>query len=75
MLLHYGNRHPNRVLSLGIMALAVANVLSYLLQRKSHLPESIVDPVTGFIYGVAIATALLGVYVRGRALRAGKTPP
>jgi len=66
MLRHYGHRHPNRILQLGIIALAVANILSYVLQRKSGLPESIVDPLTGFVYGVAITTALLGVYLRGR---------
>lgn len=69
MFLRYGYRNPNRVLQLGIIALAVANIVSYVLQRKSGLPESIVDPVTGFVQGAAIATALLGVYVRGRSRR------
>ena len=69
MLLRYGHQHPHRVLQVGIIALAIANILSYVLQRKSGLPESIVDPLTGFVYGVAIATALLGVYLRGRSLR------
>jgi len=69
VLLCSGRRHPNRVLQLGIIALAIANILSYVLQRKSGLPESVVDPVTGFVHGVAIATTLLGVYLRGRSLR------
>jgi hypothetical protein len=62
-------RTPNRVLQLGMIALAVANILNYMLQRKSGLPESIVDPVAGFFFGVAIATTLLGIYLRARVLR------
>lgn len=73
MLQRYAHRHPNRVLQLGLIALGLANVLNYVLQRKSGLPESIVDPATGFVYGVAIATSLLGVYLRGRSFRDGRS--
>jgi hypothetical protein len=69
MLLRYSQKHPNRVLQLGLIALALANVASYLMRRKSGLSESVVDPVVGFAYGVAIAATLLGVYVRQRAGR------
>lgn len=69
MLLRYGSRNPNRVLQIGLMALVLANIASYLVQRKSAVSESVADPVIGFAYGVAIATTLLGVHLRARALR------
>jgi hypothetical protein len=62
---------PNRLLVVGLMALVVANVGSYVIQRKLALPESIADPVIGFLYGVAIATMLLGIRLRARSLRDG----
>ena len=73
MLLRYGNKNPNRVLSIGLIALALANIASYLIQRKSGLPDSVADPLTGFAYGVAIALTLLGVSLRARALRSPKS--
>jgi hypothetical protein len=57
----------NRLLVLGMMALVVANVVSYVIRRKLALPESVADPVTGFLFGVAIATTLLGVRRQVRA--------
>ena len=73
MLMRYGVRNPNRVLQLGLIALALASITSYLVQRKSGLPESVADPVSGFVYGVAIALTLLGVSMRARALRNTKS--
>ena len=72
MLMRHGMKNPNRVLQIGLIALALANITSYLVQRKSGLPESVADPLTGFAYGVAIALTLLGVSVRARALRRTK---
>jgi hypothetical protein len=51
----------NRLTVVGLCALAVANVLSFLLQRHSTLSEAVVDPVVGFAYGTAIALTLLGI--------------
>ena len=73
MLLRSGTRNPNRVLQIGLIALALANIASYVLQRKSGLPESVADPLTGFVYGVAIALALLGVILRARAPRSTRS--
>lgn len=66
MLLRYERRNPSRFLALGLVALAVANVGGYLVDRKLGVPESVADPLRGFLYGVAIALTLLGVYLRGR---------
>ena len=60
------NTDPNVIIRLGLFLLAAAGVTSYLIQHKTALPESITDPVIGLGYGVAIATALLGIYRRSR---------
>lgn len=58
---------------LGLFFLAAAAVTSYVLQRKTALPESITDPAIGLAYGVAIATALLGVYRQSRSTKGSGT--
>lgn len=55
--------------SLGLILLAVANVVGYLLRRHSSLPEHVADPVAGLMMGAAIAVLLLGIYKQGRSLR------
>jgi hypothetical protein len=62
---------PNRLLTAGLMALVMANVGSWVIQRKLALPESIADPVIGFLYGVAIALMLFGIRLRSRSLSGG----
>jgi hypothetical protein len=55
--------------TMGIFALATANLASWALQRHTSLPDSTTDPTIGFLYGIAIATTLLGVWrqTRGRS--------
>jgi hypothetical protein len=60
------NTSTNTMLTLGLIALAVANVASYVIQRKTSLPESVADPILGFSFGVAIMTLLVGVVRRAR---------
>jgi hypothetical protein len=62
---------PTTIMSAGLVFLAVANVSQFLLQRHSMVRESIADGASGFLFGVAIATTCLGVYLRGRAIRRG----
>ena len=59
--------HPDLILTIGLFLLAAAGVTSYVIQRKTTLPESVTDPLIGLVYGVAIATALLGVYRKSRS--------
>jgi phage-related minor tail protein len=73
MLLRYGIRNPNRVLQIGLIALAIAGVASYVIQRKSGLTASVVAAASGFVYGAAIGITLLGIVVRGRARRNGRS--
>ena len=57
------SRRPfNTLTMLGLVALALGNVISFVLQRHSSMPEAVVDPAVGFVYGVAIATTLLGIW-------------
>jgi hypothetical protein len=55
-------------MALGLMALAAANVGSYIVQRKLHLPENTADGLSGFFMGTAIAIMLLGIWVNARHL-------
>ena len=58
-----------RLLNGGLVALVVANVGSYVVQRKHLVPESVADPVSGFLMGTAIAMLLIAVYRQGRPPR------
>jgi hypothetical protein len=56
----------NRVLAAGLVALAVANVAQWYLQRHSGWTESVTDFTSGLLQGVAIATVLLGIVLLKR---------
>ena len=60
---------PNRVLTLGFAALAIAGVGQWYLQRHSGLGEGVVDFASGLLQGVAIALLLLGVWLQARGRR------
>ena len=66
MLIRKSIKDPNMLLMLGCVALVVANVGQYLLNRDHAVRESIADPVSGFLFGVAIATLLLAIVARRR---------
>lgn len=64
-------RRPlNRTACLGFILLAVANTVTFVLTRHTSLSEHVVDPLAGFVQGVAITTLLLGVYRQARSGRA-----
>ena len=64
-------RNPTSLISIGLVFIAIANVSQYLLQHHSSVRESIADGLSGFLFGVAIGTTLLGIYLQGRAMRRG----
>jgi hypothetical protein len=64
-----GKAEPNRFLMLGFAALAVASVGQWYLQRHSGLSEDVADFGSGLLQGIAIATMLFGIWLRGRGLR------
>ena len=59
-------RQPNRLTVFGLCALAIANSTHFLLQRSHRFSDDIVDPVSGFLIGIAIATLLLGIRAQSR---------
>ena len=62
-------RGLNDVTRLGLILLAVANLIGYLLTRHSNLSEHVSDPIAGFLMGAAIAVLLLGIYKQRGSLR------
>jgi len=60
-------RSLNFTAALGLLLLVVANVAKWMLERHSSMPESPRDALSGFLFGVAIACTLLGVWRMRRA--------
>jgi ABC-type Mn2+/Zn2+ transport system permease subunit len=60
---------PHAVLTFGLIALSLANVGSYLVQRKLDVPVDVADGISGFLMGVAISTMLLGIWMNRRQPR------
>ena len=60
------NVSPKTLMSLGMMSLAIANIAPWILQRRHLMSEDLLDGVRGLLMGIAIATLLLGVWLRGR---------
>jgi zinc transporter ZupT len=64
------NARPLHPLTMfGLLALVIANVASYIIQRHTSLSEHVADPLMGFLHGVAIGALLLGIWLQSRALR------
>ena len=61
---------PQAVLTVGFIALIVANAGSYLVQRKLDVSEGLADGLSGFLMGVAITTLLIGLWMKSREPRA-----
>ena len=63
------SRPFDRIICLGLILLAVANTVTFILTRHTSLSEHVVDPFTGFLQGAAIGTLLLGIYRQARSGR------
>jgi hypothetical protein len=72
MTMRLGAGNPDIVLRIGLVALVVASVFGYVVRHTGAIRESVADPVSGFLYGVAIATLLIGIRLRAKA---GGRPP
>ena len=59
----------NEITRLGLILLAVANLIGYLLTRHSSVSEQVSDPIAGFMMGTAIAVLLLGIHLQRRSPR------
>jgi hypothetical protein len=63
----YKARRPfSLTLCLGFLFLAFANVTKFLLERHSLMAEGPRDGLSGFLFDVAIATLMLGIWRMGR---------
>lgn len=66
-------RNPTHMMRLGMLALVVANLVSF-YARKSSAGDALDGPV-GFFYGVAIGALLLSVRLRSRTRAGGDGAP
>ena len=57
---------PAKIVALGLVLVAAANVAQWYLQRHSGLPEGTVDFASGAMQGAAICTLLIGIVLRAR---------
>ena len=55
-----------RVMSAGLILLAAANIGRWILDHHTNLAEGPRDAVAGFLFGIAIATTLLGIWMTRR---------
>ena len=78
MLLRSGGRHGSRLLVLGLVMFALANVGRYVVERKLPLHAPLTDAqrglVLGVLYGISFGVMLLGIRQRRRALRGEARP-
>ena len=63
--------NSKRIIAFGLTLIAIANVSQFFIVWQHLLAENVSDGVSGFIFGIAIGTTLLGIYLGGRALREG----
>ena len=68
-----GRKRPfNRTTFVGLVLMALANIVRWVLERHTSLPEDPRDALVGLFYGLAIGCLLLGVW---RMNRTGDAPP
>ena len=58
-------------LCLGLLFLAVANIMKFVLEQHTSMSEGPRDGLSGFLFGIAIATLLLGIWRMRTAGAAG----
>lgn len=66
MSLENTEKHPRRLLLIGLFFLATASFAKYFLPRWISLPETLADGTLGLLYGLAIGLMLLGLYFGSR---------
>lgn len=57
---------PSLMLIIGCVTLAIANSVGFLLRRSHAFPESVADPLSGFLLGLPIGILLLALVLRTR---------
>jgi hypothetical protein len=56
----------NRTMLLGMFLMACANVVRFVLERHTAMPEDPRDAFVGLLYGLAIGSLLLGLWRANR---------
>lgn len=59
------------IIAVGLALIAIANLSRFFIVRQHVFSEDVGDGVSGFVFGIAIGTTLLGIYLRGQSLRKG----
>lgn len=67
-------RDHDSTMRLGLVCLALANVLFFFL-RPGRYPSELGDGVAGLLFGLAIGLLLLSAWRKGRAVRRSGEPP
>ena len=57
------------VMTVGLVLLIVANLGNYVMHRGNAFPETVADGGSGFLFGLAIGTLLLGIAMNARELK------
>jgi len=66
MLLRSQEKHPRLILSLGLSFLILGACARLFLRPSAHLSANLVDGMTGFLYGLAIALLVMNLIVNRR---------
>jgi len=53
---------PDRLMMTGLMFLVLANVAQLIFRHMPSLNEDLIDGLRGLLFGIAIATMLLGIW-------------
>jgi len=59
-------KNPQTIIRIGMLFMALAGISNLFLRRHVPVSENTADGIMGFLYGVAIATMVLGIWRRGR---------
>ena len=57
---------PPTVIRLGLVGLVLANLSRWYATKHLVFTEDVTDGLNGFLYGIAIALMLLGIWMQGR---------
>jgi len=66
MLLRSQEKHPRMLQTLGLSFLVLGGLARLLLRPGAHLSANLVDGMTGFLYGLAIAILVLNLLTNRR---------
>ena len=66
MLLRSQEKHPRMLLTLGLSFLVLGGVARLFLRPGARLSANLVDGMTGFLYGLAIALLVMNLIVNRR---------